>query len=75
MKPIFQNEFGEVAANEALKAGAEVCETWQLRLRPRGAIVVTRSTLGWWGVYRNGEQGRLARRQSLTAAVRFAANA
>ncbi len=75
MKPMFQNEFGEVAANEASKAGADVCESWQLRVAPRGVIIVTRSTLGWWGVYRNGERGRLARRQSLTAAVRIAAAA
>lgn len=71
----FQNEFGSERAADALAAGATVCDSWKVRNLPLGAILVTLSTKGWWGVYRHGSAGRICRRQSLSAAVRAAAGA
>lgn len=70
---VSKDEMNDEQQAEATAAGASVHEGWEFRVARAGQMVVYLSTIGWWGVRRIGQHGRVARRRSISAAVSLAA--
>ena len=70
---VSKEQMTEEQQAEALQAGATVHEGWERRVAPAGQMIVYMAEIGWWGVARIGQPGRIARRRSIAAAVSLAA--